>query len=117
MSLRYRYLALCILATVIPYAFFIPWLLDHGLAPGAFARDLAANRISLFFAADIVVSALVLFRFSWAERRAGRLPRIWPIYAATLLVGVSCGFPLMLFMRQGPTARTANRAGPDQPAP
>lgn len=116
MSVRYRYPALCFLGMLIPYAFFIPWLLEHGLAPGVFVHDLAANRVSIFFAADVVVSALVLFRFSWTERRAGRLPRIWPIYAATLLAGVSCGFPLMLFMRQGRIEQTVNRAGTDQPA-
>ncbi|MBB2169020.1 DUF2834 domain-containing protein [Gluconacetobacter aggeris] len=116
MSLRHRYFALCVLGVATPYAFFVPWLLDHGLVPGAFIRDLAVNRVSLFFAADVVVSALVLFRFAWTEHRAGRLCRVWPVYAATLLAGVSCGFPLMLFMRQARTERATNRNTPDQPA-
>ncbi|MBB2200641.1 DUF2834 domain-containing protein [Gluconacetobacter tumulisoli] len=104
MPVRHLYLGLCVLGVVVPYAFFVPWLLDHGsgggMGGGRFLRDLAANRISLFCAADVVVSAIVLFRFAGVERRAGRLARVWPVYAATLLVGVSFGLPLMLYLRQ-----------------
>ncbi|GBQ25764.1 DUF2834 domain-containing protein [Gluconacetobacter azotocaptans] len=100
MKIRHLYLGLCVPGVVVPYAFFLPWLLDHGLGGGRFLRDLAANRISLFCAADVVISAIVLFRFAGVERREGRLERLWPVYAATLLVGVSFGLPLMLYLRQ-----------------
>jgi hypothetical protein len=62
------YLVLCVLGFVIPYDAFIPWLLEHGLNLRLFAQDLLANRITIFFALDVIVSAIVLVVFIGRER-------------------------------------------------
>ena len=99
MRLRHLYLALCVMGLVIPYAQLIPWLAEHGVQPELFVRELFATRIGAFFGLDVVVSAIVLFVFVFAER-AALGSRVWVPVVATLVVGVSCGLPLFLYMRE-----------------
>ncbi|HEV3418709.1 MAG TPA: DUF2834 domain-containing protein [Candidatus Acidoferrum sp.] len=103
------YLLLCIVGFAAPYAAFLPWLAEHGPDGRLFLQHLFANRISAFFALDVFVSAVVLLRFSALESDRLRLPGRWIVLAATLLVGVSLGLPLFLYLRerhleQGPSA-------------
>ena len=49
---------------------------------------------------DAVVSALVVLTLVREERRRGRIAHAWLPVAATLLVGVSAGLPLVLYMRR-----------------
>ena len=98
-DMKYVYAFLAFLGTVLPLSAFLPWLGLHGLAPRRFVQELFANRVSAFFALDVIVSALVVFCFAYAESRAGRLRRPWIPMLATLLVGGSLGLPLLLFMR------------------
>ena len=60
MKARHFYLVCCVLGLVLPYSQFVPWLLEHGFNLGLFFRELFANRISAFFAMDVIVSAIVL---------------------------------------------------------
>ena len=99
MRLRHVYLGLCVLGIVVPYSQFIPWLLQYGLDMDLFMRELFATRIGAFFAFDVVVSALALFVFVFTERTA-RVRHVWLPVVATLVVGVSLGLPLFLYMRQ-----------------
>jgi hypothetical protein len=94
------YLLLCLVGWAAPYAAFLPWLAEHGPNGRLFVQQLFANRISAFFALDVIVSAVVLLRFAALEsHRLGRHSR-WIILAATLLVGVSLGLPLFLYLRE-----------------
>jgi len=94
------YLALCFVGIMVPYWPFLPWLFQHGLNPGLFARELFANRIAAFFAMDVVVSAVVLLAFSRIEGARLGMRRRWLVVVALLTVGVSLGFPLFLYMRE-----------------
>jgi ABC-type glycerol-3-phosphate transport system permease component len=94
------YLFLCVLGFVAPYAAFLPWLAEHGPNGRLFLQHLAANRISTFFALDVVVSAVVLLCFAAVESSRLRLRGRWIIILATLLVGVSLGLPLFLYLRE-----------------
>ena len=100
MKPKTTYLVLCVVGFAVPYAAFIPWLAENGVNGRLFVEHLFANRISAFFALDVFISAVVLLRFSALEsRRLG--PQIrWIVLAATLLVGVSLGFPLLLYFRE-----------------
>ncbi len=94
------YLVFCILGMVVPYAAFVPWVAHHGLDMRLFVQQLFANRISAFFGLDVLVSALVLLRFAAVESARRRIPRRWLVLLATLLVGVSLGLPLFLYLRE-----------------
>jgi Terpene cyclase DEP1 len=97
---RYVYLVLCLVGVLVPYWQFVPWFLDHGLDIPVFAQQLFANRIGAFFGLDVFVSSLVLWIFVFAEGSRLGMRRLWIPVIGTLLVGVSLGLPLFLYMRQ-----------------
>ena len=94
------YLALFVIGSVLPLSQLLPWLAAHGPDPRLFVAELFANRVSGFFAWDVIVSAVVVILWTWDQSRRGRLRRpILPVLA-TLLVGVSAGLPLALYLGQ-----------------
>jgi hypothetical protein len=106
------YLVLCFVGALAPYSQFVPWLAEHGLNARPFLQQLFANRISAFFALDVIVSAIVLLRFAAAESARLGLGSRWVILLATLLVGVSLGLPLFLYIREGQLERSASSEKP-----
>jgi len=101
MKLRHVYLALCVLGLLLPYSQFLPWIMEHhALNMPLFIRDLFANRISAFFAMDVIVSAVVLISFIQSEGKRLGMRLLWLPTIGTLLVGVSLGLPLFLYQRQ-----------------
>ena len=99
LRLRYVYLALCVFGLVLPYWQFVPWFLEHGLDLSLFVHQLFANRIGAFFGL-VVVSSVVLWIFIFAEGGHLGMRRLWVPVIGSLLVGVSLGLPLFLYMRQ-----------------
>ena len=110
MKTRYVYLICCVLGLILPYSQFVPWIFDHGLNLTLFFRELFANRISAFFAMDVILSAIVLILFIQTEGKRLQVRRLWLPTLGTLVVGVSFGFPLFLFLRQMTLDRTTARA-------
>ena len=100
MKAKTLYLWLCILGTVLPYSQFIPFLRVHGLDSRLFVEQLFANRISAFFGLDVILSAVALWVFVGVEGRRAGVRHAWAPLAATLLVGVSLGLPLFLYLRE-----------------
>ena len=99
MSLKGRYLVLCILGTVAPLSQLVPFVGEHGFDGRLMIEELFSTRMGAFFALDVVVSAIALLVFVSAESRRIGLRRWLPILA-TLCVGVSLGLPLFLYMRE-----------------
>jgi len=101
MKLRHVYLIFCLLGLLLPYSQFVPWIMEHhALNMPLFVRDLFANRISAFFAFDVIVSAVVLISFIHTEGKRFGMRLLWLPTIGTLLIGVSPGFPLFLYQRQ-----------------
>lgn len=94
------YFLLCLLGTFLPYSQFAPFLLDEGFAPQLFIEQLFVNRISSFFAMDLIVTSLVFWLFVYLEGTRLKMPHLWVYVASNLVVGVSLGLPLFLLMRQ-----------------
>lgn len=88
------------IGAVVPYIHFLPWLIEHGLDLPLFFQQLHANRVSEFFAADVMVSAGVVITFLIVERRRVG-SRWWLPVIGLLLFGVSVGLPLLLYVREG----------------
>ena len=80
------------------------------MAGRLFVQQLFATRISTFFALDVIVSAVVVLRFIRAESRRLRINNAWLAIPATLLVGVSLGLPLFLYLRELQLERTGAEA-------
>ena len=100
MSRKHVYLALAILGVVVPYVSFVPWVVDHGLDISLLVSELFANRISAFFGLDVIVSSIVLWAFVAFEGPRVGVRHTWAPIAASLVVGVSAGFPLFLWLRE-----------------
>ena len=110
MKTRYVYPICWVLGLILPYSQFVPWIFEHGLNLTLFFRELFANRISAFFAMDVILSAIVLILFIQTEGKRLQVRRLWLPTLGTLVVGVSFGFPLFLFLRQMTLDRTTARA-------
>jgi len=101
MKLRYLYLVLALIGLILPYSQFLPWIMEHhAMNIPLFIHDMFANQISAFFAMDVIVSAIVLIVFILDEGRRLGMRTLWLPVIAILLVGVSLGLPLFLYLRQ-----------------
>ena len=100
MRLRHWYLALCVLGTALPYSRFIPFLREHGLDLPQFVQQLFANQVSGFFGWDVIVSSIVLWVAVLTDRQRRGLRHAWAPLAGNLVVGVSLGLPLWLYLRE-----------------
>lgn len=108
MKLRHLYFLLAVIGLVLPYCQFGPWIAEHhALNMELFMRDLFANRISAFFAMDVIVSAVVLIVFVRAEGKRLGMRLLWLPIISVFAVGVSLGLPLFLYLRQCQLDRAA----------
>ncbi|MCU6791379.1 DUF2834 domain-containing protein [Paenibacillus sp. WQ 127069] len=105
MKREHGYLLLAIVGTVLPYWYFIPFLQTHGLDVKEFVNQLFANKISGFFAMDVIVSSVVLWYFILIEGKKLGIKRLWVYVIASLTVGVSLGLPLFLYTRERKKSR------------
>jgi hypothetical protein len=100
MSRSQVYWSLCVPGLLLPYSAFVPWLMQHGLDLPLFVAELFSTRIGAFFGWDVIVSAVALLVFAWAEARKIGLRAFWLTAVAVFLVGVSLGLPLLLALRE-----------------
>jgi hypothetical protein len=107
MKPKHLFLALAIAGTVLPLSQFLPFLRDHGLNPTVFIEQLFATRIGAFFGLDVLVSALVLWAFVYFEGRRVSVRYRWTPVLGSVLVGVSLGLPLFLYLREQQLERRA----------
>ena len=94
------YLALCIVGAIVPYAVVLPCVRAHGLDMGLIVRELFANRVSASFVADVILSSVAFWAFVAIEGRRAAVRRLWIPVAANVVVGLSLGLPLFLYMRE-----------------
>jgi hypothetical protein len=105
-------LVFCVLGILLPYSQFVPWVIaQHGIPLGLFVRELFANRISGFFGMDVLVSAVVLIFFLRREGKRVGVRHLWLPIVGTLVVGVSLGFPLFLYLREDALENATGAAG------
>lgn len=103
--MRWVYLCLVVLGTLLPYSQFVPWLAEHGPNVRLLFIELFLGHVSAFFGLDAILSALVLLVFIFSEGTRRKMGMLWLPVAATCLIGVSCGFPLFLYMRERQVGR------------
>ena len=94
------YLGLAIIGTLIPYAAFVPWLLQNGLDLPQFYIEAMANPISIFAWLDVIAAAITLLGFIVHDGQKNQVKWRFIAIVGTLSVGVSCGLPLYLYLRE-----------------
>lgn len=97
---QFLYLVLCILGIALPFSQLVPFLMEHGLDLRLIIEQLFANRISGFFGLDVIVSSLVLWVLVFSEGPRRQMRHLWVYIVCNLLIGVSLGLPLFLYMRE-----------------
>lgn len=95
---KHVYLFLCILGTVLPYSQFILWTTENGPDLPLLIEQITSSRIAAFGWLDVAVSAIVLFVFIFTSGVESRVAKLWLPAAGTLIVGVSLGLPLFLYL-------------------
>jgi formate hydrogenlyase subunit 3/multisubunit Na+/H+ antiporter MnhD subunit len=107
--MRRVYLILSIAGFVLPYYFLVTFLLENGFDLGLILDQLFANRISTFFAVDLILTAIVFLIYSYTETRTLKVKN-WSHYLlATLLIGPSFALPFFLYNRTGWLDRPINQ--------
>jgi hypothetical protein len=94
------YLLLAGLGLIGPYYFLVQFLAAHGLNLPLLVEQLFANSISTFFAVDLLITAIVFWVWSYREARQYSIGSWWLFVVATLTIGPSFAFPLLLVVRQ-----------------
>lgn len=88
--------------TAIPWAYFGGFFIDHGPDPVAFVGGLFANGAAAGFTADVLISMLVFWLWSYHDARRGNIRHWWLTLPAGLTVGLSLALPLYLALREDP---------------
>ncbi|MDJ0726721.1 MAG: DUF2834 domain-containing protein [Prochloraceae cyanobacterium] len=104
------YIILCIVGFVLPYSQFVPFLLENGLDLNLFFQELFINKISSFFAMDLIVSSLVLWTFVFWEGSRLKMGYLWVYIVGNLTIGVSFALPLFLLMREKQIEKQLDRS-------
>jgi hypothetical protein len=99
-KLKATYVGLAVAGFILPYWQFAPWVAQNGLNMRLFVQQLFANRISGFFAMDVLISAVVAIAFVRREGTRQGMRGLWAPIVAIFTVGVSLGLPLFLYMRE-----------------
>jgi hypothetical protein len=98
--MRKVYLLLAIIGFVLPYYFFISFLVENSLDLQLLFSQLFANNISTFFAVDLIITALVFLLFLSQEAPRYQMANWWAYVVAALLVGPSFALPLFPYFRE-----------------
>ena len=98
--MRWLYLSFAVIGAVLPLSQIVPWFDDHGLNLRLMISELFSTRTGAFFGLDVLISAIVLISFIRREGARLKMRVRWIPVAATCLIGVSCGLPLFLYLRE-----------------
>jgi len=98
MKTKNIYLVLFVIGTVVPYYEFIGFTFENGLDLKLLLHQLFANRISSFFAYDVIISAIVLLILFFSDKNRSKYQ--WVPLLATITIGVSSGLPLYLYQKE-----------------
>ena len=104
-SLFSAFVLLAIVGTVLPLAYALPWIGEHGFAPASFIADMFANPIAGATALDIIVTAGTAVLFILVQGARDSVGHRWLPILLVLTVGVSSGLPLFLAMRERAVGR------------
>ena len=97
---RQIYLVLAVVGLIVPYYFLISFLLTYGFDARLFLRQLFGTPVSIFFAADLILSCVVFMIYSGREANRYSMKHTWICTVAIFTIGLSCALPLFLYLRE-----------------
>lgn len=91
---------MAIVGTAVPWLFFGSFFAQQGLDIALFLRSLFANGPAAGFSADVLISILVFWVWSWRDATRSHIAQWWLVLPASCLVGLSLALPLYLYLRE-----------------
>jgi carbon starvation protein CstA len=95
--LRWVWLGLAVWGAVHPMYWFVTYMRETGTGLSGLIDAWYVNASTTGLTWDLTISAVALT--VWAVAEARRDPLLYAVIPATFAIGVSCGLPLMLFLR------------------
>lgn len=108
MPKKNTYLVLAIVGAVVPYVFFWTFVSSEGLNLGSFVSSLFVNGAAGGFSADLLITSIVFWLWSFHDARQLTVPRWWVIPLINLTIGLSAALPFYLYLRHDHAHRTPN---------
>jgi len=103
-GLRISYLVLAVIGAMVPMAYFFGFFQAEGWSLGLIFDAWRANGATKGAAMDLLISGIALTIWITAETLVRKNWIALVAIPATFLVGISCGFPLYLFLRTRPVS-------------
>ncbi len=96
------YLVLTVIGSLLPWIFLDQFLFSGNAAIAEFFAQATATPVGIALAADLAISCIVFFCFTWFELSRLNLSRrwLWLYLGCTLGIGLSCSLPLFLYLRE-----------------
>ncbi|MFN3971971.1 MAG: DUF2834 domain-containing protein [Gemmobacter sp.] len=102
--LRWVWLGLAVWGAVHPMYWFVRYMSETGTGLGGLIDAWYVNASTTGLTWDLTIAAIALTVWVVAEARSRRDWVLILAIPATFCIGVSCGLPLMLFLRSRPRA-------------
>jgi len=96
--LKYIYLTLAIVGTVLPYFYFIPFFAEFGFDLPMFISLTTANTVTQGMSADIVIASVVFWVYMAVQFKNANAPNPLLFVALNLCIGLSCALPAYLYV-------------------
>ena len=96
-----------------PWWFFTSYFAISGIEATGIVQSLFANGAAGGFVADVLISILVFWFWSWNDAKHHKIKYWWLVLPAGFFVGLSLAMPLYFFLRESriaPGAELTNQA-------
>ena len=113
--MRWFYLVMMVVGTVVPWVFFGGFFATEGLDLPLFVTSLFRGGAAAGFTADVLLSIVVFPVWSSTDAQRLGVRRWWLVVPASCLVGLSLSLPLYLYLRE--THHSRGLAGRASAAP
>jgi hypothetical protein len=100
MRIKALYIFLFIIGTIIPYYFFLPFIIRYGLNIPLIITKLSANNVSLFFGLNVLITTIIFITYIIYDQKKIKVEFFWFSIIATLTIGISSGLPLYLYFKE-----------------
>jgi hypothetical protein len=100
MMLRYVYLTLAVLGTILPMSQFIPASIEGSFSIGALWADSTDTQLVTGLTYDLMVAAVTGLLFIVVDAVRNKIKLAWISVVGTFLIGFSFGLPFYLFLRE-----------------
>ncbi len=97
--MRIFYLIFAIAGAVLPYIFFIQYVMANGLNIPGFIASLFANPVVTGFTIDILLASLLFWIVIIIEYRKGNGPNPFVFIVLNCLIGLACALGAYLYAK------------------